>query len=240
VTTNYLKYIWLLLLSFWLLLPAHAAVTFAPDSAMIKPRQFSKPEINDYKKSRAFRYKEDSAPEDGGIMSLISYYLDRFFNRLFGSHVGGTSVWTIITYVLMIFGVIMIIFQFFKVSPQGLLRRSAAPLLAESMDADNIHEIDFDKLIQQAAAQQNYRLAVRFWYLRMLKMLSDRELIHWQISKTNYDYYYELKQPELRSNFLMLTRTFEDSWYGNHELSGDVYEAASSSFQSFFTSLRHL
>jgi hypothetical protein len=137
----------------------------------------------------------------------------------------------------MIFGVIALIFHFFRVSPQSLLRRSSTSIAVESMDGDNIHEINFDKLIQQAAAQHNHRLAVRFWYLKMLKVLSDAELIHWEISKTNYDYYYELRQQSLRDEFLRLTHTFENSWYGNHELSSERYNEASSSFQSFFTSL---
>jgi hypothetical protein len=58
------------------------------------------------------------------------------------------------------------------------------------------------------------------------------------ISKTNYDYYYELKQQALRNDFLALTDTFESSWYGNHNLSSERYHEAIASYQSFFTSLK--
>jgi hypothetical protein len=117
-------------------------------------------------------------------MAIISYMMFRFLSKVFGSHVGGTSIYTILLYVLMIFGVVMIIFQFLRISPQGLLSRSSAVIAVDSIEGDNIHEINFDKLIQQSAAQQDYRLAVRFWYLKMLKVMSDADLIHWEISKT--------------------------------------------------------
>lgn len=216
---------------------AAPVVSFDRDAEHPAQRQFSKPEIDSYKKDRAFRYR-DTGPAESGFLALIGYYLERFLSRIFSSHVGGTSVYSLILYGLMIFGVIMIIFQFLRVSPQSLLRRSSTSISVDSIDGDDIHERDFDKLIQQSAAQQDYRLAVRFWYLKMLKVLSDAEQINWQISKTNYDYYYELKHQALRNEFLTLTNTFENSWYGNHELSSERYAEARASFQSFFTTLR--
>lgn len=230
------KKILLLFIATILLISVRAAVPFEKDTSHPEFRQFSKTEIASYKKQGAFKYR-DEGPEENGLMSLISYYINRILHRVFSYHVGGTSIYQLILYGLMIFGVIMLIFQFFKLSPQGLLSRSSPAITIDSVDGDNIHEIDFDKLIQQSAAQQNYRLAVRFWYLKMLKIMSDAQLINWQISKTNFDYYYELKQQGLRNEFLSLTRTFEDSWYGNHNLSTERYQEATDSFRLFFTRL---
>jgi hypothetical protein len=214
------------------------ALSLERDSSHIALRQFKKSEISSYQKDRDFRYR-DAGPEETGIMSLISYYIERFLHRLFTSHVGGTSVYSIILYVLMIFGVVMLIFHFFKMSPQSLLQRSSTSIAVESIDGDNIHENDFDRLIHQSVSQENYRLAVRFLYLKMLKILSDAELIRWEISKTNYDYYYELKQQSLRDEFLSLTSTFENSWYGNHDISTERYDEARNSFTLFFTTLNN-
>ena len=192
--------------------------------------------MDSYKNQSAFKYRDDG-PAENGLMYLISYYIRHFFSKLFSSRVGTTSIYTLLLYALMIFGVIMLIFQFFKLSPQGLFSRSSPAITVDSIDGDNIHEINFDKLIQQSADQHNYRLAVRFWYLKMLKIMSDAQLINWQISKTNYDYYYELKQQAQRNEFLSLTRTFENSWYGNHSLSEERYQEATDSFRLFFTTI---
>ena len=227
-------------LLFWAVLlsspTVNASITFTKDSSSLQVRQFSKNEINTYKKDKAFRYVTDDAPADNGLFERLVYAVTRFLGHIFGAHVGKTSVYTLLLYGLMIFGVVMLILQFFKITPQSLLSRSAPSISVVSEDGENIHDIDFDKLIRQSAAQGNYRLAVRFWYLSMLKVLSDAQLIKWQISKTNYDYYYEIKQP-LRTDFLALTTTFENSWYGNHNLSEEGYEQAASSFQAFSKTL---
>ena len=226
----------LLFIAALVLISVRAAVSFEKDNLHPEFRHFSKSEIASYKKQSAFKYRDDG-PAENGLMYLISYYIRHFLDRVFSSRVGDTSIFTILLYGLMIFGVIMIILQFFKLSPQRLLSRSSHVLTVDSIDGDNIHEIDFDKLIQQSADQHNYRLAVRFWYLKMLKIMSDARLIDWQISKTNYDYYYELKQQAQRNEFLSLTRTFENSWYGNHNLSIERYKEASESFRIFFTTI---
>lgn len=226
----------LLFLAMLLIVNIRAAVPFEKDTALPVMKKFDKAAVNTYKKDRDFRYRNE-APEENGLVSLIYYFLDKLFGRVLSTHVGSTSVYSLILYTLMIFGAVMLILQFLKVSPQSLLSRSSPAISVDSSDGDNIHEIDFDKLILQSANQQDYRLAVRFWYLKMLKILSDAQLINWQISKTNYDYYYELKQQALRNEFLSLTNTFENSWYGNHNLSTERYNEAMKSFTSFFTTL---
>ena len=231
-----LKKIGLLITTIMLMMSVSAAVSFEKNVSKPEIRKFDKSEIKSYQGQRAFKYK-DTGPQEDGLGSMLSYYIERFFDRIFSSRSGDWDIYRLLFYVLIIFGVIMLIFHFLRIPPQSLLRRSSAAIPVESIVGDNIHDVDFDKLIQQAAAQQNYRLAVRFWYLKMLKVMSDAELIDWQISKTNYDYYYELKQQGLRNQFLSLTGTFESSWYGNHDLSTDGYREASDSFQTFFTTI---
>ena len=234
MSIKYIKKILLLLTAAILMLSGRAAVPFQNDSTHTEVKKLNQSEINTYKKNKAFIYR-DEAPQESGFMAMFWYYVTRFLRKLFSAHVGPVSVSNVLIYGLMIFGVLMLIFQFLRVSPQSILSRSSASIAVDIEDGENIHEINFDKLIQQSAAQQNYRLAVRFWYLKMLKIMSDGEMIQWQINKTNYDYYYELKQQTIRNEFLTLTNTFENAWYGNHELSTERYDEAQSSFQSFFT-----
>lgn len=219
--------------------PAVATVPFEADTCIVTVKQFNKAAINDYKKYKDFKYREDESPQQNGIWGLIVYYFFRFLSKIFSTRVGHTNTYNILLYCLMIFGVIMLIFQFLKISPQGLLSRSSPVIAVNTADGENIHEINFDKLISQSTAQHDYRLAVRFWYLKMLKVLSDAQFINWQISKTNYDYYYELKQQALRDEFLKLTTIFENSWYGNHNLNDEGYKDATKAFDNFFTNLNH-
>ena len=80
---------------------------------------------------------------------------------------------------------------------------------------ENIHEMDFEKLIQEATGKNDYRLGVRLVFLYALKMLSDKNLIHWDQGKTNHDYLDELSATEIKTGFNELNSYFEYAWYGN-------------------------
>ena len=45
---------------------------------------------------------------------------------------------------------------------------------------DDIFAIQYDREIQKAVDAKNYRLAVRLWYLKTLRQLSDRNIIEYQ------------------------------------------------------------
>ena len=53
---------------------------------------------------------------------------------------------------------------------------------------EDINKMDFEKRINDAVNNRDYRLAVRLYYLKMLKLLSDKKIIDWQINKTNSAY----------------------------------------------------
>jgi hypothetical protein len=87
-----------------------------------------------------------------------------------------------------------------------------------------IHEMDFDKLIQEAIAQQDYREGIRLLFLKSLKMLADKNSIHWEQGKTNHDYVSELQATEIKTGFNQLNFYFEYAWYGNFLINRDMFQ----------------
>jgi hypothetical protein len=98
---------------------------------------------------------------------------------------------------------------------------------------ENIHESDFRYYINKALEQQNYKLAVRLYYLHLLKELSTRALIRWKKEKTNRDYLLELRKTPLAHDFSQLTMVFDRVWYGGDTLSETEYRALEPHFQAF-------
>jgi hypothetical protein len=94
----------------------------------------------------------------------------------------------------------------------------------------NIHSADFNKLIQEAESNGNYRLAIRFQYLNMLKQLSDSEIISFDPEKTNLDYTYEIKEEALREQFQYTSYVYNYVWYGEFEINEAQYQKAKESF----------
>ena len=102
---------------------------------------------------------------------------------------------------------------------------------------EDIHEIDFDTSISGAIAIKDYRIAVRLYYLKTLKLLADKNLIDWKINKTNNNYIKELKEIRLKKPFEELTNLFEWVWYGEFPVEESFFEKTKNTFNSFQTAL---
>jgi hypothetical protein len=102
----------------------------------------------------------------------------------------------------------------------------------------NIHVIDFDKMIADAVDQGHYRRAVRLFYLKTLKQLSDRGLIDWRPDKTNHDYLREWKRRDIEPGFRQVTVLFEYICYGDFSIDLDRFQQAQKAFQDFEAQIR--
>jgi hypothetical protein len=98
---------------------------------------------------------------------------------------------------------------------------------------ENIHEINFPESILQFERSGDFRSAVRYQFLFILKKLSDKKLIVWNPEKTNKDYVAELKAPHLKNAFYDLSYIFEYVWYGEFSITEESYLKFKSQYQSF-------
>lgn len=95
--------------------------------------------------------------------------------------------------------------------------RAAATTASELFVAD-IKRVDFLHEAEAAISQGQYRQAVRFYYLQVLKTLDADGLIQWAPQKTNQDYVRECKDPGLREQLIRLTYLFDYAWYGEFDV----------------------
>lgn len=98
---------------------------------------------------------------------------------------------------------------------------------------EDIHTIDFPKLIGEAIGEQDYRMAVRLHYLLALKQMTDKGLIDWRNWKTNDDYVQEIKDQDLRFSFNQMTLVFDFTWYGEFEMNAQNFVSAQNMFERF-------
>ncbi|MDB5140622.1 MAG: hypothetical protein JWR12_2538 [Mucilaginibacter sp.] len=227
-----------LMLTFLLLSTAFAVskkqpAKIKPDTSKVQVKIFNAQAIAKFKADKDFKYNGNS-PDRISVWEVFWNWLwnaiSNFFNRIpFGG--------TIVKYFFLALAAALLIFVIFKslgIDAIRILRGEAQKInVPYSESLENIHEINFDDEIEKAAAQHNYRLAVRLQYLKCLKQLSDNNLIHWQIDKTNAAYLYELKDPEQKHIFGLLTRQFEYAWYGNFLIDKQAFNSINELFQNF-------
>jgi len=110
--------------------------------------------------------------------------------------------------------------------------------IAEEMETEDIFAINYQKEIDKAAAQGNFRLAVRLMYLRLLKTMSEKNIIRYQQDKTNFDYLSEIHSTGYYNNFFRITRNYEYSWYGKFDVGEDAYGIIKKEISQFENGLR--
>ncbi|MDR1545104.1 MAG: DUF4129 domain-containing protein [Prevotellaceae bacterium] len=173
---------------------------------------------------RDFQYNE--TPQEPNIFERIGAWIWQkiadFLNRIFdwdlkADTVTGRKILWITVSVLL--AVLLAIGIYFAVKKFGKsLGRGDKMLISVDEVERNLAEIDINRLIETAVKQGNYRLAVRFCYLKTLKMLSEKQTIEYQYQKTNREYIYELKDEALKAKFSEISAIFDYCWYGGYEV----------------------
>lgn len=98
---------------------------------------------------------------------------------------------------------------------------------------DNLLETDLQRFLKEALAKGDYKMAIRVYYLEILKQLSLKKQIKWQRDKTNNEYLREMRKQDHFKDFRSVTRTFERAWYGDATIGKDVYAEISPEFERY-------
>jgi len=208
------------------------------DNSKIEVRKINEEAVKNYAKQKDFNY-EEVAPADtwwDKFWRAVWRFLDRLFSSGSKSGMFSPIFMQIIKYFLIALAIAIVVFVVFKVlglDLKFLTGKSKSVEVPYEESLENIHEINFDEQLENALANENYRLAVRLLYLKTLKKLSDEQLIVWQPEKTNQAYISEIEDENQQAEFAKLTRQFEYIWYGEFFIDKNSYEPISLMFQRF-------
>lgn len=106
-------------------------------------------------------------------------------------------------------------------------------IIADTELHENIHEINFPKTISEFEQKKDFRSAIRYRFLWILKQLADKKLIEWNPEKTNRDYFAEIKSDSLKNHFGKLVYIFDYVWYGEFEIDEKSYQNFAGKFLNF-------
>ncbi|MBS1668169.1 MAG: DUF4129 domain-containing protein [Bacteroidetes bacterium] len=97
---------------------------------------------------------------------------------------------------------------------------------------------NFDEKINQAMGVQDYRLAVRWMYLKSLQMLNGKGLIQYHADTTNHEYFLQLAEHEQKNNFRFLTNAYDYAWYGRFVISTAQAELIQQHFNQLYIAIK--
>jgi hypothetical protein len=212
-------------------------------------------EINLNKRNFKFDYKisydENAFVYEASLENKSSWWtrfkekLAHFFKSIFKFNNDIDSI-NFVDYLIKTLAVIIVIIVVYLITKsilnkegQWIFGKSSTKSILHFEDVEkNMHLVDFEKLIQETLANGNERLAIRYYYLWVLRILSDQKLIEWDIEKTNSDYLYEIKDEQIRENYAYLSYLYNNIWYGAFEITEVVFENAKKSFEQTLKILR--
>lgn len=214
------------------------------DSATIIKREASPDKQKEYSENETWRYDRDKT-ETKSEPSVFDRMWTGFWEKVMesfqdGNHDRGFNPWTILWILILVTIVVLVIL---KVTGTGVSTLfSGKSRDAEKTDATledvDIHAIDYEKQIADAITKNDYRLAVRLWFLRTLKTFSDKELLSWKIDKTNSDYFYELSNTGYQKEFGEVSNVYDYIWYGEFPVDQLSYSKAEEKFKDLFGKIK--
>lgn len=204
---------------------------YIPDESTIKVLK-EKPEYDYFytkekKEIKPVTPPKDINPDPSFLNKIFSFLADIVLSIVKFAEVLGTFVVSIKWIILILLAGIIIFLVLKYTNLKDVFSKKTKvkydlKFTEISATEQEIREVK-DQHIIDAIDNEDYRLATRYCFLKMLKLLSDKELIRWKEYKTNSDYIAELKNVNLKESYHYVGRIFEYVWYGEFSLSKDDF-----------------
>lgn len=169
----------------------------------------------------------------------LSYWLDRIFS--FGNE-ANVSAFEIVIKILAILVILFVVYLIVKaiINKEGKWifgKSSKKKITARDAFEEDIHNIDFRSIIAKSKEANDYRLSIRYYYLWLLKKMTDNAIIEWDIEKTNSDYVHEIQKEALKEDFQYLSYIYDYSWYGEFLIDDSLFIKAEKAFVKTLNSI---
>ena len=200
------------------------------DSTVVQIAEMPGEKLETFRQDKDFQYAIDKV-HPNSFLEKIWAWIVRIYNNIIKS---AGNVFPVIKYVLIAGLILLIIWLTLKNRPGNIFYKvkESDSIQAHEEEID-LNKTNIDELISGAVSEKNYRLAVRFLYLKLLKKLADASVISWEKNKTNRDYYYEIAKDEHKKEFVKLSAVYEYYWYGGFKPGKNIFLIYQKRFHDF-------
>ena len=187
-------------------------------------------------KSSIFNYKEKK--HQTNAWNRFVEWLSGLLSKIFSFSNKQASVDVVVT-ILKFLAMLIILFVIYLIV-KSILNKEGQWIFGKNSDKKiinyaeiekNLQLVDFEKLIKNTLKSNEKRLAIRYYYLWLLKKMAEKEIIEWDAEKTNSDYLNEIQNPTQKDNFAYLSYLYNYIWYGEFELDENTFDRAIATFE---------
>ncbi len=215
--------------------PADTPLRIQHDTVKLQSRSFDRKILEEFKSNPDYQY---GRPRQGlTLLQRVMIWIAMALGWLF-QFLTKTVLGQIIFYGLCASLILYVVLKLLNIDARDLFFRSRSSSRIDfKLAEESIHELEFEKLIDEALRRKAYRDAVRLVFLFSLKKLSDADLIQWMPGKTNDEYMTELKQHPSKRRLQELRYYFDYAWYGHFEINEQTFASVHRTFREFDASL---
>lgn len=214
---------------------AEIADILSDTSLHIFPVNMSSDSIEKWKRKKEFAYvknldsllKRKQQQDIGNFPAEPKTVTDSFLQKLLSSSLIQVLLWC----VAAIF-VFIILYRLFSLDAVFRRQTAEAVTVDHAEAAGTISVADYDKLIMQSCRLGDYRMAVRYLFLKSLSALEHEEFLVLSADKTNYQYVQELDS-RLKNDFAALVLIYEYTWYGGIAPEKEIFTGIEKKFIAF-------
>lgn len=145
-----------------------------------------------------------------------------------------------IFYLALTVALIYLVYILFNEGGSGLFssKQNRRLHIYEDITAENIENADINRLINNAENSNDYRLAIRYYYLLVLKQLSIKNYIKFEDDKTNAEYLNEISKTAFSKEFGYTSYLYNYIWYGEFSLNTAEYNKAKNNFVTLLSKVK--
>ncbi|MFH0866890.1 MAG: hypothetical protein V1904_11895 [Bacteroidota bacterium] len=223
-----------LIIAFCIYLNVYAGLNDIRRTA-IQPRSPTQEQIKYYTDQKDFDYRHDNEK------IIVDSWLEKFFDwiaRQLEDLFSNKPSAVVLRYIIIAVMIVTVVLAMLKISPQKLFFKNKAKDAADiDIEELSLLQSNLDDLVRKEILKKNYRKAIRYLFLKLLKQLDEKEIIKLGIHKTNMEYQYEMRDSAYKNDFSKLSTVFEFVWYGKFSIEEPVFNNVHEEFKNVYQKL---
>jgi hypothetical protein len=144
----------------------------------------------------------------------------------------------VLMYILLGMFLIFVIYRIIVVNNLYFVSSRKKLIHDDDGGEEDISDENIDEKIRRAAGAGDYRTAIRYSYLKGLRLLNDKGWIRMHAQATNHDYLYQVSKYPVAGDFNFLTRVYDYVWYGEFVVNDEQYARLQTEFQKFYLAIK--
>ncbi len=138
--------------------------------------------------------------------------------------------------ILVILGFAALVFYLFFNTPIQLPSKKI-PKDLESVIPTEIPKTELELLLEKALSKEDYREAIRIYFIFIIRGLIIKDWIVWEKEKTNFSYLIEMRNKPYSDEFEATVSVYEIVWYGERILTKEEYLSLEPRFKNLVKNL---